>query len=147
MDPLGVIVTELLVTLKNGEVILQTENYQGNLVHLGAGVELGWVWCSEPVLECSDQPVGERVRSASINAAVRAEIPPVSRLNKLTQMLCHPLVKLSPEENGQLKSLITEFSDAFALDDTKLGCTKLVEHTIDTGAHAPIRQQPIAPQL
>ena len=56
-------------------------------------------------------------------------------------MLCHPLVKLSPEENGQLKSLITEFSDVFALDDTELGCTNLVEHRIDTGAHAPIRQQ------
>ena len=142
LDPLGVSVTESLVTLKNGEVALPIENYCGNLVHLDAGVELGCVRCSGPVWECSDEPVQERVESASINAAVRAEIPPVSRLSKLLQMLCHPLVKLSPEENGQLKSLITEFSDVFALDDTELGCTNLVEHRIDTGAHTPIRQPP-----
>ena len=35
-----------------------------------------------------------------------------------------------------------EFSDVFAFDDTELGCTQLVEHTTDTGDHAPICQQP-----
>ena len=44
-------------------------------------------------------------------------------------MLCHSLVKLSPEENERLKSLITEFSDVFALDDTELGCINLAELT------------------
>ena len=86
LDPLGVSVTKSLVTLKNGEVALPIENHHGNLVHLDAGVKLGCVRCSGPVLECSDEPVQERVRSASINAAVRAEMPPVSRLNKLLQI-------------------------------------------------------------
>ena len=54
----------------------------------------------------------------------------------------HPLEKLLPAENDQLKELILEFNDVFALDDTELGCTTLVEHAIDTGDHAPIRQQP-----
>ena len=57
-------------------------------------------------------------------------------------MLCHLLVKLSAEEDGQLKSIVTECSNVFALDDTELGCTNLVKHRIDTGAHAPIQQQP-----
>ena len=35
-----------------------------------------------------------------------------------------------------------EFSDVFALDGTEVGCTQLVEHTTDTGEHAPIHQQP-----
>ena len=43
LDSLGVSVNESLVTLKNDEVILPIENYQGNLVHLDAGVELGCV--------------------------------------------------------------------------------------------------------
>ena len=30
----------------------------------------------------------------------------------------------------------------FALDDTELGCTDILQHTIDTGGHPPIRQQP-----
>ena len=137
LDPLGVSVTESLVTLKNGEVILPIENYHGNIVHLDAGVELSCVRCSESVLECSDQPMRERMRSVSINAPIRAEKPPTSRVKKLLQMLCYPLVKLSPKENERLKSLITEFSDVFALDDTELGCTNPVERTIDTGGHAP----------
>ena len=63
-------------------------------------------------------------------------------MEKLFQVLRQPLEKLLPAENEQLKELILEFNDVFALDDTELGCTNLVEHTIDTGDHAPIRQQP-----
>ena len=53
-----------------------------------------------------------------------------------------PLDKLSPLESKQLKTVICEFSDVIALDDTELGCTDLVQHSIDTGNHPPIRQQP-----
>ena len=38
--------------------------------------------------------------------------------------------------------MIAEFNDVFALDVSELGCTHLVEHTIKTGDHPPIRQQP-----
>ena len=30
----------------------------------------------------------------------------------------------------------------FALDDSELGCTDVLTHVIDTGDHAPIKQQP-----
>ena len=103
LDPLGISVTESLVMVKNGEVALPIEIYHGDLVHLNTGVELGCVRCSGPVLECSDEPVRAQVRSTSLNDAFRAEIPPASRPSKLLQMLCHPLVKLSPEANCQLK--------------------------------------------
>ena len=36
-------------------------------------------------------------------------------------------------------ALMSEFIDVFALE---LGCTDLVEHTINTGDHSPVRQQP-----
>lgn len=39
--------------------------------------------------------------------------------------------------------MISEFSDIFALDDTELGCTDVLNHSIDTGdLHSPIKQQP-----
>jgi len=34
------------------------------------------------------------------------------------------------------------FANAFALNDSKLGCTSLVTHMINTGDHMPIKQQP-----
>lgn len=52
-------------------------------------------------------------------------------------------MKLSPEENVQLKNLILDVhDDVFALTDAELGCSELVEHQTDTENHAPIRQQP-----
>ena len=56
---LGMSVTESLVTLKNGAVVLPIENYLSNIVYPDAGVELSCVWCRESELECSNQPVKE----------------------------------------------------------------------------------------
>lgn len=42
----------------------------------------------------------------------------------------------------QLYSLVWEFADSFALDQTELGCTSVVTHKIDTGDHLPIKQSP-----
>lgn len=41
-----------------------------------------------------------------------------------------------------LKALLHEFDDVFALDDSELGCTDIVQHYIDTEGHAPIKQMP-----
>ena len=50
--------------------------------------------------------------------------------------------ELSGEQREQLTELVTEFSDVFALDDSELGCTNLVQHFIDTGDSPPVRQRP-----
>ena len=41
-----------------------------------------------------------------------------------------------------MESLIVDFSDVFALDDSELGCTDILQLHIDTGEHPPIKQQP-----
>ena len=46
------------------------------------------------------------------------------------------------DEMDDLKELIAEFADVFALNDQELGCTTLTKHRIDTGDQRPIRQQP-----
>ena len=38
--------------------------------------------------------------------------------------------------------MLREYSDVSALDDSELGCTDIVSHSINTGGHRPIRQQP-----
>jgi len=64
---------------------------------------------------------------------------------RLEQLCCElnlPLDTLSPDEAEQLRNLIREFSDIFALDDSELGCTDVLRHSVDTGNHLPIKQQP-----
>ena len=43
---------------------------------------------------------------------------------------------------GDIKAVMLGASDVFALDNSKLGCTSLVQHSIDTGDNPPIKQQP-----
>ena len=49
---------------------------------------------------------------------------------------------IAQQELGQFKALITEYRNVFALADDELGCTLVVQHSIDTGDHAPIKQYP-----
>ena len=44
------------------------------------------------------------------------------------------------EEIRQLKKLVCENADLFALDNSELGHTDVVQHHVDTGAHRPIKQ-------
>ena len=46
------------------------------------------------------------------------------------------------EEKGQLLLLIAEFEVLFALDNSELGRTFVVTHSIDTEDHYPIKQYP-----
>ena len=50
------------------------------------------------------------------------------------------LAHLSVEEQQTLKSLLASYVDVFAFDNSELGTTQLVTHSIDTGDHRPIKQ-------
>ena len=49
---------------------------------------------------------------------------------------------LDQGELNELKQLVMEFDDVFALTDDELDCTDVVTHKIDTGDHPPIKQYP-----
>lgn len=49
---------------------------------------------------------------------------------------------LTDDEQSQLKSLVADYRDIFALSPAELGRTGLVKHSIDTGNNPPIRQRP-----
>ena len=71
--------------------------------------------------------VDEAVVSAALPGEFSAE-----RLEQLRDSL-----KLDPqlteEQVQQMRDLVLEFADVFALDSTELGSTDLVTHHIDTG--------------
>ena len=139
LDPLRLSALESLVSVEDCEIVLPMENHEGNTVHVGAGVQLGTVRCSDIA---GNEPIDVPVGPVSCNAHVLVSTVSAKQVEKLHKSLCLPLVKLSPKQNDQLKNLILEFHDVFALTDVELGCTDLVEHQIDTGNQAPICQQP-----
>ena len=49
---------------------------------------------------------------------------------------------LTPEQQEQLKALLKEYRDIFAVKPEELGSTDLVQHHIDTGDNAPLRSRP-----
>jgi HPt (histidine-containing phosphotransfer) domain-containing protein len=87
-------------------------------------------------------PVELSKDGVSNTLSVKAMKPLSERLQKLLQVLHLPLDQISPEECEQLTALISEFSDVFGLDDSELGYTDVVQHSINAGTHSPIHQQP-----
>ena len=50
-------------------------------------------------------------------------------------------------EEQELKHLLLEFQDTISHSDDDLGYTSLVEHAIDTGQSAPLKQPPRRPPI
>lgn len=148
LQPLGVCMEESLISPPEGDntVWVPVENYQGVPVHLEAGSELGVVTpLREAVVPCEaiDIPlVGENHQDTSFNAPVKALDNTPERSEKVIKALELSTDKLSSEEVVQLRDVLSEFADVFALDDSELGCIDTVRHSIDTCGHPPIKQQP-----
>ena len=49
--------------------------------------------------------------------------------------------KLTPEQVAKMEKLVMEYQDVFSQDAQDLGCTLLVQHSIDT-ADNPLIKQP-----
>ena len=47
---------------------------------------------------------------------------------------------LTPTGEAQLRTLLKAYSDVFALDSSELGTSSIMQHSINTGDHFPIRQ-------
>ena len=54
---------------------------------------------------------------------------------------------LTPEQQEQLKALLKEYRDIFAVRPEELGSTDLVQHHIDTGDNATMRSPPYRTSL
>ena len=58
----------------------------------------------------------------------------------LLQLLGLEQGALTNEQLQQLKQLVSQNADVFALNESELGYTTVVEHHVDTGDHGPIKQ-------
>ena len=62
------------------------------------------------------------------------------RIAKLFNQIGTDFSHLVKDDRESLQSLLSSYSDVFALDPSELGTTELVTHPINTGQHLPIKQ-------
>ena len=147
LGSLGLSTHESLLRAQDGnKVLVPMMNFQGVPVCLEAGVTIGVVQSlpsSEPYDRDSvDVTAGVSLSFESRNASVQSLPRTADRFDQLLSGLSLPTDKLSSTELADLKSVLSDFSDVFALNDSELGCTSLVQHNIQTGDHNPIKQPP-----
>ena len=125
-----------------GYAAVPLHNYQGNCVTLMKGSPLGSIrQCKAPNLSPS-QVQGSQGSEFCNRALVGAILEDASRFEELVHLLGISANKPSPDQMSKLRGLLHEFAAVFALNDQELGCTGIVHHSIDTGEHRPIKQQP-----
>ena len=131
---------ESLISIDSkGIALIPLQNCQGVCIKLDKGTELGAV--KRCTLPDQVQP-GEAAISNAVCTDVSTNDDDPECYHKLLKALALPDSKLNTEELNELKSLLREFTDVFALDNLELGCTSIIRHAIDTGDSKSIKQQP-----
>ena len=161
LESRGLSTQESLVTVdEDGCAWVPVQNCEGVCAHLEKGMEVGTARYVKTVVESvCDSESGVKsgevcgiVGSVGVDQSfgkvglgcdhVGESVQPPERIEQLIRTLELPLAKLTEEQSKQLRELVVEYSDVFALTDSELGCTGLVQHVIDTGDHPPVKQQP-----
>ena len=128
-----------------GRAYLLASNYGDSVVKLMRGDTLGQV---EPCSLHDALPVPDARISAiqSHLEETKDSVEPVEeeqpQREPLTSMMDLTETVLPSEAAIQMMSLVSEYSDVFAVSDAELRRTHLVEHVIDTNNHPPIKQRP-----
>ena len=141
----------LLSVLEQGTVLIPLQNFEHNNVDLIAGLELGRAEPLEMKVavkpgDCSlawpghptDQP---RSKCSKVTTRNQAKLHQDRKL-KLMSQLNLSQVNLTAEQYAELEGKLLDNADVFALDGSELGYTDIVKHSIDTGDHSPIKQNP-----
>ena len=148
LEGIGVELSDALLKQQpKGRVFIPAVNPQAISARLEPGLCVGSVThISELELRaCEPQPEIPpdaastlTAEPAGVNAVGVAQSP--ERLTRLFDALQLEQRSLTAKEFEQLKELIRENADVFALDDSELGHTSVIQHHVDTGDHGPIKQ-------
>ena len=142
LQPLDVCTSDSLVTMRDGgTVFIPVHNFSNHSIRLPSDTESGTL-----------EPFSKSLTSDPVHDATCAKVlvdgPGCHEKDngdcfaKLLSMLDLSKCDCSTEQLGDLKVLLSEHSDVFELDRSELGHSALVQHAIDTGDNAPIKQQP-----
>ena len=120
---------------EKGRVYVPLQNLQNTIVKLCRGAELGTI---EPFVASSPNnhvthmcEESQHVESSCAKDTVDKKFDD-ERNQKLLKALKLNQSDVTGEQFNDLKAVMLEASDVFALDNSELGRTNLVKHTIDT---------------
>ena len=140
------VMTEALIKQnKKGCVKLWAENHENYPVFLEEGTPLGQV---QPVQVISNEDIPEILHlkaedhDSGKEANQNTQMIDTERTSQLLDQLNVAWNAISAEESKKLMILIEEYKDVFAVNPMEVGCTKLVQHHINTGKHTPFKQSP-----
>ena len=131
----------------NGNLLIPLQNFRQNSTNLEAGMELGTIERFDGQIESPEckQSTCAHVTMQSKQKLVLAQshnLTDRQTLLKSELKLSQQTLACEAKQVEQLEDLLLNSVDVFALNDSELGRTSLVKHSIDTGDHPPIKQQP-----
>ena len=140
----GLSMPEGAIELKEGTcVTLIVENSNTEPAQLCKGLKLGEV---TPISEVPGEEVSVGTPDAanseegSVGSLSHEDELFTERTARLLEQLEMRVDHLTSEQQEQLKNVIVQHADVFALDSSELGTTGVTTHSINTGDHYPIRQ-------
>ena len=133
----------LLSTRGDGTVLIPIENFQVLPAKLAKGIDIGVASVITLDSSVAHYMKPHRVESHGENSTCCV----VETDGKRFKTICSELKLegsgyLTASETDIAKTVLSSYQDVFALSDGELGCTDLVQHHVETGEHAPIRQYP-----
>ncbi len=144
----GLSAQESLLTVRpHGTILIPMQNFQTSTVRLEEGMEIGQVELLG-VSAQDDVAQGSKVAILHVQTGQVEEHEGNSvtncpeRRSRLKELLNLSPGELTPQQLHLVEAQVLDNADLFALDDSELGCTGLVQHTIDTADHPPIKQRP-----
>ena len=96
----------------------------------------------EPATLVSEPELATAGNSDALCVAAISATPDKTEEDQVLDALGVDSTKLPPTELDQLRALVQEYTDLFALSTAELGQTSVVTHSINTGDHPPVRQPP-----
>ncbi len=126
----GLFVARTVTSVKAGVTCVRAMNPTNEDCHVPCGTRLG------EFHSLVTQPGEEFTMLESTVAQIQTGIEPCTKPKVDLRQSA-----LNREEQTQLESLISKYSDVFSTDDYDYGRTDLVKHTIRTGEVNPVRQR------
>ena len=124
---------------KDQNLVVTIENHGLQPVILEKGLEIGYL---EPIQLVSKGDEICAVAAATDGEQAQQDFPEINHCSDELYSQLDLEVTLTEGEKGKLRNLVIEYSDVLAKDPSELGRTNVVQHTIDTGTHPPIKQLP-----
>jgi len=125
----GVLVARTLLPDRHRDIAVRVVNTTSEPQKLPRDTYLG----NLQAVEVCDQP-------EVCDSSTPQDNPTLEEVDSVSEMMQSLPDELSEEQRETVSALLHEYEDVFSKGEFDVGCTRLIEHHIETGQHRPVRQ-------